>query len=252
MCTLIVAHKVFKDFPIVIAANRDELLDRPSEPPISRDDEYGTFAPKDLARGGTWIGVNKFGVLAGITNRIDIKSKGGRKSRGDLVIEMLHHKTAFEAYGALSELSRQPFNGFNLVIADKNELFLIRGDGILMHCTLERAGVLVVTNQGIGRPGESSLPRRSENVLRVWYEGRLAELEPTLENLTPLLSIHDEGCYGTCISEPENNYGTKSSSVIRLGDNEFEYFHRDRPTTDQHVCAANFGEKMRIKINPSA
>ena len=47
MCTLVLAWQVFADAPVVVAANRDELLDRPSEPPAVRDWEPPAVAPLD-------------------------------------------------------------------------------------------------------------------------------------------------------------------------------------------------------------
>lgn len=240
MCTLIVAHQIFKDYPIVIAANRDELLDRPSEPPAIRDYEKNIFAPKDLQRGGTWIGVNKFGVFAGLTNRKDIRSLSGRKSRGDIVMEILRHRTARAAYDALAPLSRESFNGFHLIIADKDNMFLIRGDGILMKCAEYTAELLIATNHGIGTPTDEKPPRRVINILDAWRAENLFEREPMPQNLSIPLNLHDEEHYGTCINDSENNYGTKSSSIIRLGEQGFEYWHRERPDANRHVCEADF------------
>ena len=69
VCTLVFAWQVFPDAPVVAAANRDELLDRPSEPPSVIEEEPGVVAPRDAEAGGTWIGYNEHGVLVAITNR---------------------------------------------------------------------------------------------------------------------------------------------------------------------------------------
>ena len=47
MCTLVLAWQVFADYPVVVAANRDEALDRPSEPPTRIGEEPGVVAPRD-------------------------------------------------------------------------------------------------------------------------------------------------------------------------------------------------------------
>ena len=70
MCTLIVFHHCFADAEFVIAANRDEYLDRPAEPPALRFwHGRSVLAPRDVRAGGTWLGTNDAGVFAGITNR---------------------------------------------------------------------------------------------------------------------------------------------------------------------------------------
>ena len=62
MCTLIVAVSMWAVAPLVVAANRDEDLHRPAEPPSVRDnDGVRILAPRDTQAGGTWIGVNGLG-----------------------------------------------------------------------------------------------------------------------------------------------------------------------------------------------
>ena len=69
MCTLIVLHRCVPGSPLVIAANRDEFLDRPAEGPAVRKRASGSIlAPLDLEAGGTWLGVNDRGVFVGLTN----------------------------------------------------------------------------------------------------------------------------------------------------------------------------------------
>ena len=67
MCTLVLAAGVFPGASLVIVANRDELLDRPSSPPLRWSE--GFVAPRDDLAGGTWLGINAAGVFVGITNR---------------------------------------------------------------------------------------------------------------------------------------------------------------------------------------
>ena len=69
MCTLVFAWQVFTDAPVVAAANRDELLERPSTSPEVVDESPRVLAPRDEEAGGTWIGYNEHGVFVAITNR---------------------------------------------------------------------------------------------------------------------------------------------------------------------------------------
>ena len=70
MCTLIVLHRCFAEAPLVLAANRDEFLDRPAEKPTLRQSGSRTvLAPRDLRAGGTWLGLNDAGLFAALTNR---------------------------------------------------------------------------------------------------------------------------------------------------------------------------------------
>jgi uncharacterized protein with NRDE domain len=69
MCTLIVLHRCIPGRPLVVAANRDEFLDRPAEGMALRTSRTGTIlSPLDLEAGGTWVGLSQRGVFAGLTN----------------------------------------------------------------------------------------------------------------------------------------------------------------------------------------
>jgi uncharacterized protein with NRDE domain len=248
MCTLIVFRDVWMNYPIMVAANRDELLDRLSEPPSVKDEGQLVLAPKDLQRGGTWNGVNESGVFAAITNRIDVVSVPERTSRGEVVRRALRASSASQAFKSVMALKGGDLNGFNLVIADRREMFLVRGDGKKLEGTAENRGVLVVTNQGLGRSESDSSSKRVQNVftrihaLPLWF---------SVEALASLLDIHEEDAVqGTCIHQPELNYGTKSSSIILLDDahREWQYWHRERSGDGKHVCAERFGPMLTLPI----
>jgi hypothetical protein len=253
MCTLIVAKNVFRDFPLLVVNNRDELLNRPSERPAMRDKDWRILAPKDLQRGGSWIGVNGYGVLAGLTNRLDVKSERGKMSRGDIVMQALRHRTAIESFVDLLSLKGPELNGFNLVIVDKRKMFLLRGNGKIIERTVEDDGLLVVTNHGVGRFVGNDMPPRVNTVLQTWYSARMSACRPTVNVLKILLNIHGGWRHGTCINEPAENYGTKSSGIIRLKDSVFgdvwQYSHRERTSPDRHICTERFDPVIKLPIH---
>lgn len=259
MCTLIVAHQIFDRYPIVVAANRDEQLARPSEPPARRDEEFGTFSPLDLQRGGTWIGINAFGVFAGLTNRMDIKSRPGCRSRGEVVMKALRSHSAEEALHQTKCWDGQSLNGFNLIIADPIHLFLVQGDGqtITHH---QESHLLITTNQGVGRGGgRLSNPNRSKRINNIldWAEGgnifdTIGNFSLLLKTWTKSLEIHD-GSNGTCIINPEASYGTKSSSIICFclqedSTSDWFYWHRERISPTGHICTLPFNSPVVIPL----
>lgn len=256
MCTLIVAHQIFDRYPIVVAANRDEQLARPSEPPARRDEEFGTFSPLDLQRGGTWIGINAFGVFAGLTNRMDIKSRPGCRSRGEVVMKALRSHSAEEAFHQTQCWDGQSLNGFNLVIADPIHLFLIQGDGQTITRRPENH-FLIATNQGVGRGvGRLSNPDRSKRVNNILDWAEEEKIFDTSSNFNlllkmwiNLLEIHD-GINGTCIFDPEASYGTKSSSIISLSASEslWHYWHRERINQTDHICIWPFDPSVIVPL----
>ena len=260
MCTIIIARNLFPGFPIVVVANRDERLGRPSGAPriFPGFNKNKILQPTDLVRGGTWIGVNEHGVFAGLTNRIDVKSQRGKVSRGVLVKEALAYKSAFEAYQIIMNNFRgNLFNGFNMLIADQYRSVLIRGDGVKFYrheFNAHNDVVLhVVTNHGFkfGFNIQASTPRRINNIMDCWDDNNLSNSAPTVENLAPLLGIHDAWRHGTCVNSFKANYGTKSSSIIRLNDlgaPVWEYWHRDRLDPKKHICDQPFNPVINLKI----
>ena len=90
MCTLIALHRCVAGVPLVIAANRDEYLARPTEGFAIRETETGpVLAPRDGLAGGTWLGINRSGVFAAVTNRRTDTPDPTRRSRGLLVMDLL-------------------------------------------------------------------------------------------------------------------------------------------------------------------
>src|SRR5437016_3930631 len=98
MCTLAIYFRVFREYPVVIAANRDEFFARPTIGPtvIARNPEV--VGGKDLQAGGTWLGINDRGIVAGLLNRrSDLPARPDAHSRGLLCLQALSHASVDEA-----------------------------------------------------------------------------------------------------------------------------------------------------------
>ena len=91
MCTLIILRRPEHDWPVLMAANRDELIDRPWKQPARHwSDRPNVVAGRDQVAGGTWLGINDQGVVAAILNRRgSLGPKEGYRSRGELPLEAL-------------------------------------------------------------------------------------------------------------------------------------------------------------------
>lgn len=131
MCTLVILRRPGHDWPVLIAANRDENAERPWRPPARHwPDRPEVVAGMDELAGGTWLGLNDHGVVAGILNRPDSLGPDPRlRSRGELVLEALDHADAVAAAGALSHLDGRSYRSFNLVVADNRDAWWVRGFG---------------------------------------------------------------------------------------------------------------------------
>jgi uncharacterized protein with NRDE domain len=218
MCTLIVLHRLVPGTPLVVAANRDEYLDRPSEGPALRTTAFGpVVAPSDLRAGGTWLGLNAEGVFAAVTNLRCPEPDPDRRSRGLLVMDALSKGSAAESVAALRALPERAYNPFNLLIADSREAFLLSYRETPKIHGLE-PGAHVVGNTD---PEDREAPKVKR--IRERAEKVAQHLRPSLlDDLAAVCSEHDspESPLGdTCVHAAA--YGTRSSTLLSLGDESF-------------------------------
>jgi hypothetical protein len=116
------------DWPLILAANRDEMIARPWLPPARHwPDRPEVVAGRDELAGGSWLGINDFGVAAGVLNRFgSLGPAPGQRSRGELVLEALDHADAHAAAEALAALEPKAYRTFNLIVADNSGAFWLR------------------------------------------------------------------------------------------------------------------------------
>jgi uncharacterized protein with NRDE domain len=108
VCLIALAYQVHPRFPFIIAANRDEFMDRPARPAQFWSDAPHLFAGRDLRAGGTWLGITRTGRFAAITNYRDLRrSPVLGPSRGQLVRAALD--------GAFDPSATGAYEGFNLL-----------------------------------------------------------------------------------------------------------------------------------------
>lgn len=131
MCTIVILRRPGHPWPLILGANRDEMLDRPWLAPGRHwPDRPEVVAGKDETAGGSWLGLNDHGVVAGVLNRVDsLGPELGKRSRGELVLEALDHVDASTAANYLSRLDPTAYRSFNLVIADNRDAFWLRNLG---------------------------------------------------------------------------------------------------------------------------
>lgn len=131
MCTVVLLRRPGHRWPLLIAANRDEMIDRPwLQPARHWPDRPEVVAGQDELAGGTWLGINDTGVVAAIMNRPgSLGPAPGVRSRGELVLEALDHGDAGEAAEALSHLDPKAYRPFNLVVADDRDAIWLKSEG---------------------------------------------------------------------------------------------------------------------------
>ncbi len=274
MCTLALGFQVDRRWPVIVAANRDEQLDRPSEGwahrarPPARDDGPAPppwAGPLDLQAGGTWVGVSAAGVFAGVTNhfvRLGWTPDPTRRSRGELVPLALAAPSAAEAAAALTGLDAAAWNPFHLVVADARQAFLWWWDGETAALAPLEPGLHVVTERDAeGRgpraerlrarwPADPSPPRLRELLVHHGAEG----LEGAgIEKLLRTFPTTD----ATCV-HGDPVYGTRSSILLRLAPElrASELYvsdvrpclapHEDRSELLEHLVRHAAGARQRV------
>ena len=123
MCLILVASRVQPEFPLVIAANRDEFHKRPSDAAGFWQDQPEILAGRDLEAGGTWFGVSRNGRFASVTNYRGGRDPNALESRGALVTRFLDGKASAREY--IEQLARRgaSYSGFNFLADDGYELW---------------------------------------------------------------------------------------------------------------------------------
>lgn len=155
MCTLVILCRPDHAWPVVIGANRDEMIGRPALAPARHwPDRPEVVGGKDLLAAGSWLGVNDWGVAAAVLNRHgSLGPAPGQRSRGELVLEALDHPDAVSAAEALQHLDPAAYRTFNLIVADNRDAFWLRhADGKNIDAWPIAEGLSLIDSGELNRP----------------------------------------------------------------------------------------------------
>ena len=127
MCLLVVLHRAHPDSPLVVAANRDELLARQATTmTVLADGPPRVLGGRDQVAGGTWLAVNEHGLVGALTNRPAAKRDPSLRSRGEWPLFLARFETAAEAAEAfVRAFPPVEFNPGWVLVGDGRELFYI-------------------------------------------------------------------------------------------------------------------------------
>lgn len=235
MCIAYIAVGVNADWPLIIAANRDEYHARPSQPAQPWHDEPQVLAGRDLQAGGTWLGLSQNrGRLALLTNYREAPSQKGttQRSRGELIPQFLRDERSPDDY--LADLAHQQadYAGFNLFVLQwpNDEHALQLGYYSNRHPdgsphTLQ-ADVHVLSNAWLNTPWPKSLFLK-ETLQAQNFDGSAAAFEGLFQGLrnqevapdadlpkTGLSLAHERLLSSPFIVSPD--YGTRCTTVIAI------------------------------------
>ena len=189
MCLILVAWRMHAAFPLIAAANRDELHARAASAAAFWPDRPGILAGRDLQANGTWLGVSRSGKFASVTNYRGGHDANAVESRGALVARFLLENLSPEKY--LKNLNPDAYSGFNLLVADQDELWWLSNRG--GETRRLGPGFYALGNFLLDTPEVMDIKRR--------FEGAPAAVEPLFSVLA-----------GAKIVAPD--YGTRCATVL--------------------------------------
>ncbi|MCZ6637199.1 MAG: NRDE family protein [Alphaproteobacteria bacterium] len=220
MCTVVILRRPGEDWPLILAANRDEMIDRPWRPPGRHwPDRADVVAGRDELAFGTWLGINDTGVVAAIMNREgSLGPDPDKRSRGELVLEALDHADAVTAAGALRFLEASAYRPFNLVVADNRDAYWLKstGAGAIEAATLE-TGISMLTARDLNDTSSGRIaafmPRFKKATAPVSAAGDWTQWEALMAAGTP--KPGDDPHTAMALA-PIKGYGTVSGSLLAL------------------------------------
>ncbi len=213
MSLLAILYQLVPDSPILVAANRDEKLDRVCPTPSIQSGKPRILASIDQQTGGTYLGVNQSGMFCGLTTRRKMYVPPNPKSRGTLCREMLKTSSARQAVDlAMEELHGNQYDGANFVVADSESGWVIHAGNDINVVPLQ---------EGLSIVGQMDVDDAMDE--RAALARRLLTLQ-MLDSPVKFLAVASKvfarapmggGRPGMVVRQP--NFGTVSSTLISLG-----------------------------------
>jgi uncharacterized protein with NRDE domain len=147
MCFVAVALRFHPEFPLVVAANRDEYFSRPAELLTRWSSAPTIVAGRDLTAGGTWLGLSEDGRFAALTNcrTGSVSSAPGALSRGAIVRDfLLGHDAIVNAVASGALVHQSGYGGFNLIAGTPSKISIL--SNATKTYSEESSGVFVLSN----------------------------------------------------------------------------------------------------------
>ena len=256
MCLLVVASRLDPAVPLVLAANRDERRDRPATAvTVLKAEGPRIIGGRDELAGGTWLAVNEYGVVAGLTNRpAPDGHNASKRSRGELPLALTGHGDARHAVDAfVGEFRPDDYNPAWLLVGDRTSLFFVdMTAGARPAATELGPGIHVLENNPIDVPSPKT---RNVRALLERLGTANATGGATLQNLRTVLMDHgiptdttglpdgvDPAVLAACVHT--ERYGTRSAALISIPEDRAAVPHIR--VADGHPCVSVFADASSL------
>jgi uncharacterized protein with NRDE domain len=225
MCLLVMLSRVIPGAPLVVAANRDERLERPAIPMTSLSETPPIRGGRDEQAGGTWLATSASGLVAGLTNvPLIAPPSPPKRSRGELPLLLARLPSALEAAHALqSSIRSEEFNPCWMLCGDRDALAYVdlSAPGRPRVEPLE-PGIHVLENCPLGRSPKAEY-------VRAFLGAPPRELDALTRRLELLLASHEIPPAARTVGDDRplelsaacvhaGSYGTRSAQVVIVTD----------------------------------
>lgn len=231
MCTILFSWKSTKNENLVLLANRDEFYRRPTKTAHWWEDFPDILAGRDMQAGGTWMGINKNGRIAAITNYRKFPMESYATSRGDLVKRFLTGRESQDSFLNFLNEKGDQYDGFNLIFGNLDEIHYFSNRG---NHQLLKPGLYGLSNHLLDTPWPKVANGKKK------FQEILENGNPDKEHFFELLSdkerardidLPDTGIglekermlSSIFIKSPD--YGTRLSTVLRIDKSGLVDFH---------------------------
>ena len=233
MCLAVLALDAHPRYALVLAANRDEYHARAAAAAVwGREAPFvDIFGGRDLAAGGTWLGVRRDGRFAFVTNVREGRGQDpALRSRGELVPQVLNHAGPLDE--AVAALETDRYNGFNLVVGDASRTLWMSNRG---HAPRALArGLHGLSNASLDVPWPKLV--RTQRRIGAWLEQDAHDTAPLMAALADRTPAEDASLPSTgvtlewerLLSSPfivSERYGTRCSTVLTIDREGSARFH---------------------------
>ena len=246
MCIVYFAYQTCPEWPIIIAANRDEFHARPTLASAPWESAPSILGGIDLMAGGTWLASDTQGRIGFLTNYREPQStRNDAPSRGHLISRYLQNSEPAHSYLEQVQQVAEQYNGFNIVLGDAKALYYYsnKQDGIQSIAS----GHHVLSNHLLNSPWpKSEKLRQGFALLPLKDLLNSGNLEPLFNCLYDQEKAFDEELPRTGISlewerllsSPfiiSEDYGTRCSTILAIHQNGQAFFTERRFDVMGHV-----------------
>ena len=213
MCLIALAYDPLASDQLIVTANRDEFHARPTTGANFWTDQPSILAGRDLQGGGTWMGVDRSGRFAALTNYTEpTPDPLPQTTRGDLITQFLVGGQSARAYMASLVSTADDYRGFNLLLMDKEGLYYFN-NRLKLHQRLE-PGTYALSNRYL----DCDWPKvqSTREALRQCVQ---AAAPLNLEALSEIMLARGDARPHSQPFITDNLYGTRATTAIIISAN---------------------------------